>query len=71
VTEAELKRIRVPVIVIVGDRDPVKRFFVDPLRSVRNDWEVIEIQNAGHLNCVIKPQFKEEISAWLDAQARR
>jgi len=71
VTEAELKRIRIPVVVIVGDRDPVKRLYVAPLQPVRKDWTVIEIKDAGHLNCVVKPQFKEEIAEWLNKQARR
>jgi pimeloyl-ACP methyl ester carboxylesterase len=70
-TEAELKGIRVPVVVIVGDRDPVKRLYVAPLQRVRKDWEVIEIGDAGHLNCVVKAQFKEEIAEWLNKQARR
>jgi len=70
-TEAELKWIRVPVVVIVGDRDPVKRLYVAPLQRVRKDWAVIEIGDAGHLNCVVKAQFKEEIAEWLDKQARR
>jgi pimeloyl-ACP methyl ester carboxylesterase len=71
VTEAELKGIRVPVIVIIGDRDPLKRFFVGPLQLVRKDWAVIEIDDADHLSCVVKTQFKEEIAEWLDEQARR
>jgi pimeloyl-ACP methyl ester carboxylesterase len=71
VTEAELKGIRVPVIVIIGDRDPLKRFFVGPLQLVRRDWAVIEIDDAGHLSCVVKTQFKEEIAEWLGEQARR
>ena len=70
-TEAELKGIRVPVVVIVGDRDPVKRLYVAPLQRVRKDWAVIEIGDAGHLNCVIKAQFKEEIAKRLNKQARR
>jgi pimeloyl-ACP methyl ester carboxylesterase len=71
VTEAEIKSIRVPVVVIVGDRDPVKRLYVTPLRIARRDWEVIEIEDAGHLSCVGKTQFREEIAKWLDGQARR
>jgi pimeloyl-ACP methyl ester carboxylesterase len=70
-TEEELKGIRVPVIVIVGDRDPVKRLYVAPLQRVRKDWAVIEIGDAGHLNCVVKAQFKEEIAEWLNKQAKR
>ena len=71
VTEAELKSIRVPVVVIVGDRDPVRRLYVAPLRPVRKDWKFIEIEDAGHLNCVVKAQFKEAIAEWLDSQERR
>src|SRR5262249_11692991 len=71
VTETELKGIRVPVVVLVGDRDPVKRLYVAPLQPVRKDWSVIEIEGAGHLNCVAKPQFKEEIAKWLNKQAHR
>ncbi|HEY7179778.1 MAG TPA: alpha/beta hydrolase [Blastocatellia bacterium] len=70
VTEAELKSIRVPVVVIVGDRDPVRRLYVAPLQPVRKDWKVIEIEDAGHLNCVVKAQFKEAIAEWLDSQER-
>jgi pimeloyl-ACP methyl ester carboxylesterase len=70
-TEAELKGIRVPVVVIVGDRDPVKRLYVAPLQRARKDWAVIDIGDAGHLNCVVKAQFKEEIGEWLDKQSRR
>jgi pimeloyl-ACP methyl ester carboxylesterase len=69
VSEAELKEIRVPVVVIVGEHDPVRRLYVFPMRMVRKDWEVIEIENAGHLTCVVKSQFRREIAKWLDKQA--
>ena len=64
-SEAELKAINVPVEIIVGDRDPTKRLYVTPLEQVRKDWPVVEIKDAGHLNCIIKPQFKEAIADWL------
>ena len=64
-SEAELRAIKVPVEIIVGDRDPVRRLYVGSLDRVRTDWPVVEIKDAGHLNCVIKPQFKEAIAAWL------
>jgi pimeloyl-ACP methyl ester carboxylesterase len=66
VTKEELQAIRVPVVILVGDRDPTNRLYVAPLRQVRSDWESIEIEGAGHLNCVVKPQFKEELKRWLD-----
>src|SRR5271157_2114203 len=65
-TENELKTIRVPIRVLIGDRDPVRKMYVAPLQKVRNDWQVIEIQGAGHLNCIYKKQFIEEIEKWLD-----
>jgi pimeloyl-ACP methyl ester carboxylesterase len=71
VTEVELKKIDVPVEVIVGDRDPIKGMFVEPLHGVRNDWPVVEIKGAGHLSCPFKDQFREEIEAWLKKQTKR
>jgi pimeloyl-ACP methyl ester carboxylesterase len=71
-TEKEVKSIRVPVTVLVGDDDGlIEKLYVEPLRPVRKDWPVVEIKGANHLTCVLKPQFKEEIRKWLDKQPRR
>ena len=64
-TREELSGIRIPLIVLVGDRDPVKRLYVASLQEARRDWTVIEIKDAGHLNCIVRAQFKEEIRRWL------
>ncbi len=64
-TAEELKKIEVPVEVLIGDRDPVKRMYVDPLQKVRKDWPVVEIKDAGHINCIIKKQFRQEIVDWV------
>jgi pimeloyl-ACP methyl ester carboxylesterase len=65
-TEDDIKSIKVPVAVLVGDKDMlVKRLYVDPLRSVRKDWPVTEIKDADHISCIMKPQFREEIAVWL------
>ena len=66
ITEDALKAIKTPVIILIGDRDPVKKLFVAPLEEVRKDWPVIEIEDAGHLNCVMKKEFAEEIVRWVD-----
>ena len=66
ITEDALKAIKTPVIILIGDRDPVKKLFVAPLEGVRKDWPVIEIEDAGHLNCVMKREFAEEIVRWVD-----
>jgi pimeloyl-ACP methyl ester carboxylesterase len=70
-TEDELKSIRVPMEILVGDRDPMRPMYVVPLQSVRNDWPVIEIQGAGHITCIMKQQFKEELEQWLDKNRQK
>jgi pimeloyl-ACP methyl ester carboxylesterase len=60
-TEAELKAVKTPVTVIVGDGDPVLRMYVEPLKTVRADWPVVEIAGAGHITCVLKPAFVDEV----------
>jgi pimeloyl-ACP methyl ester carboxylesterase len=70
-TEAEIKSIKIPVEVIVGDKDEhITKFYVDPLRKARPDWPVVEIKDASHITCVIRPQFKEELASWLKKNAK-
>ncbi len=71
VKEDELKAISIPVEIIIGQRDPVRRLYVAPLEQVRKDWPIKIIDGAGHLNCIFMPQFKDELSNWLDQQAPR
>ncbi len=54
--------------IIVGDRDPVRRLYVAPLERIRPDWPIKIIDGAGHLNCIFKPQFKEELKKWVDKE---
>jgi pimeloyl-ACP methyl ester carboxylesterase len=70
-SEDELKSIHVPVEILVGDRDPMKKLYVLPLESVRSDWPVIEIQGAGHITCIMKEQFKQELEQWLDKNRQK
>jgi hypothetical protein len=52
--------------VLVGDKDDlIRRLYVDPLRTVRPDWAVIEIKDGNHITCIMKPQFKEAILDWI------
>jgi pimeloyl-ACP methyl ester carboxylesterase len=64
-TKEDLQAIKVPMLVLIGDRDPVKNMYVTPLRSVRKDWPVIEIADAGHFDCIMKKAFADEIVKWL------
>jgi pimeloyl-ACP methyl ester carboxylesterase len=71
VTEQELKKIQVPVTMIVGERDPVKKLYVVPCQEVRKDWPVVEIPSAGHISCIMKSEFREEIAAWIRKQTKQ
>lgn len=64
-TEEELKKITAPIKIIVGDRDPVKGLYVAPLEKERKDWPIVTIADAGHINCIMKKQFRDEITAWV------
>jgi pimeloyl-ACP methyl ester carboxylesterase len=70
-SEDEIKSIRVPVTVLFGDRDFLRKGYLEPLQQARKDWPVIEIKDADHLSCVIRPQFKEELQKWLAKQTAR
>jgi pimeloyl-ACP methyl ester carboxylesterase len=70
-TEDEVRAIRVPVRVIFGDRDPIQAGYTEPLARVRPDWRVVEVGDAGHLSCVVKPPFRDALAAWLAENARK
>ena len=70
-TEKEIKSIHVPVVILIGDNDDLKKLYVEPLKPVRKDWPVVEIKDANHLTCVGRPQFKEELQKWLAKQAHK
>jgi hypothetical protein len=65
VTEKEVMGVTVPVKIFVGDRDPCRRMYVEPLEKIRADWKVEVIDGAGHLNCIVKEQFKEGVVKWI------
>ena len=71
VTEAEVKAIRVPVQIVVGDQDPCRRLYVEPLRRVRPDWPEHLIAQAGHIVCIFQPDFKAQLLAALAAGAEK
>jgi pimeloyl-ACP methyl ester carboxylesterase len=71
-TENELKAIRVPVTVLVGEKDDlIKKLYVEPLEKVRKDWPVVEIKGANHITCILKHHFQNEIAAWLGKNTKQ
>ena len=68
VTEDEVKAVKTPVTILVGDHDPCRRLYVEPLRTIRPDWPVHIIADAGHITCITKPEFKSKLAAALAAK---
>jgi len=68
VTEDEVKGIKVPVSIIIGDQDPCRKLYVEPLTRVRSDWPVTTIEG-GHLACIVKEGFRDAVKAGVDAHA--
>jgi pimeloyl-ACP methyl ester carboxylesterase len=69
VAEAELRAIKIPVTIIIGEHDPCLHWYVEPLQQIRPDWPVHIIPGADHLNCMGKPEFKSRLEAALINQA--
>jgi pimeloyl-ACP methyl ester carboxylesterase len=70
VSEKELKAVSVPVAILIGDHDPCRRMYVGPLQQMRADWPVTVIDDAGHINCVAKKQFRDELEKVLAKHSR-
>jgi hypothetical protein len=71
-TKDEIKSIKVPVTMLIGDKDDmIRKLYVDPLKDVRKDWPIVDIEDANHITCILKKQFKEEIHKWLTKQMKR
>ncbi|HYF47822.1 MAG TPA: alpha/beta hydrolase [Planctomycetota bacterium] len=70
-TEAEMKAVKVPFSVIVGEKDIVKLLYVLPLQAIRKDVPVTEIPEGDHFSTILKPEFKDAIKKWLDKQTEK
>ena len=64
-TAAQVKAIRTPISVIIGERDPCRRLYVAPLLQLRPEIPEHVIAGAGHLGCVGEPEFKTALHAVL------
>jgi len=69
VTEEELRAVKAPMSMIVGDRDPCRKLYVEPLQKVRSDWPLATVEGAGHLTCVAKEAFRDAVKDALDGRA--
>lgn len=70
-TEDEIKSIKAPVKVLIGDKDDlIQKLYVDPLKPVRKDWSIAEIPDANHITCIMKPQFRDELVSWIKKNSK-
>lgn len=67
VTRQELLAMKVPLTVVIGADDPLKRT-VDPLHKARPDIPVVEIDGANHITCVFRPELRQAIVDCIDKQ---
>jgi len=65
VTADQVKALKMPIQIVVGERDPCKRMYVEPLLQIRPDISEHVIAGAGHITCILKPEFKTELDAAL------
>jgi pimeloyl-ACP methyl ester carboxylesterase len=63
---AKLKKIRVPVLLMVGERDKPERF--DELRTTLPNDTFVVIPGAGHGSATDSPEFVKTLSAFLAKQ---
>jgi pimeloyl-ACP methyl ester carboxylesterase len=68
ITREELLAIKIPLTVVIGADDPLLKRSVEPLRKARPDIPVVEIDGANHITCVLRPELRQAIVAFLDKQ---
>ena len=68
VTAEQVRAIKNPLMVLIGERDPLRRMYVEPLRKLRPDIPVNVITGANHLDCCLKPEFKTELKSFLEKE---
>ncbi len=66
VSAEDVRGIKTPFLVIIGDNDSLRQKYVEPLRQLRPDVPVKIVKGADHLTCVAHPKFKQEIKGFLN-----
>jgi hypothetical protein len=62
-----VRGVSTPIIIFSGDRDPVRKLYIDPLLKVRDAWKVVTVPHAGHMTCFAKDEFKQGLADWIDS----
>ncbi len=71
ITEDQARQIQVPITIVVGEKDPCRQMYVEPLLRLRPDLPVRIVAGAGHFDCILKRDFIKDVDeALLDTQNR-
>lgn len=69
---AELRSISTPYTLLVGEKDRiVRKAYVDPLIRAVPSISVSYVPDAGHMNCIMKDEFKSGILTFLNTVANQ
>jgi pimeloyl-ACP methyl ester carboxylesterase len=63
-TEEQVRQIRVPLLALIGDQDPLKNT-IDALKPFQPQLRVVEIKDADHMNAFAKPAFLTALREFL------
>ncbi|MEA3364722.1 MAG: alpha/beta hydrolase [Candidatus Hydrogenedentes bacterium] len=66
ITREEVQHIRVPVLAIVGERDPFKKFAED-MKNALSGTELVVLEDGDHFTTITKPEFTATLEAFLQA----
>jgi len=64
VTEEDLKNSKIPILAVVGDKDPLKKG-VDNMKGKAADLQVVEIKGADHMTAFGRPEFINSVKDFL------
>jgi len=68
-TKEQLEKNKVPVLAIIGEKDPLK-VGVDNMTGVMGNLKVIIVPKGDHMSTFQSPQFTEAVNAFLSEHSR-
>ena len=69
-TEEEMRAIKTPTVIVVGENDPGQRQRVDKWQEIRPDIPVVIVPDATHASASFKDEFKAALKEFFEAQAK-
>jgi pimeloyl-ACP methyl ester carboxylesterase len=69
ITKQQLENNKVPVLSIIGEKDPLK-VGVDNMTGVLANLKVVVVANGDHMSTFQSPKFTEAVNEFLSAHAR-